>query len=76
MFLVLIEYTEEGGKEWSVVAHGEHGLRSIFPTREVAERVAMEMARKQGNRFSVVEIKSWFQQERRREPAVVETRIA
>lgn len=63
MFLVLIEYIEDGGKEWSVVAHDEMGLRSIFSTREKAEDHAMELAKEQTNRFAVVEIKSWYQQE-------------
>ena len=74
MFLVLIEYIEDEGKEWSVAAHGRYGLRSIFPTREAAEKFAMEEAEKRSNRFAVVKIKSWFQQEPR-EVSVEETRI-
>lgn len=65
MFLVLIEYIEDEGKEWSVVTHGEKGLRSIFPTRKAAEEVAMAKAKDRPNRFSVVEIRSWYQQEPR-----------
>ncbi len=64
MFLVLIEYIEDGGgKEWSVVAHGAAGLRCIFPTREAAEKVARDRAQDTSHRFAVVEIKSWYQQE-------------
>jgi hypothetical protein len=66
MFLVLIEYTEDEdeGDEWFVVAHSSHGVpQSSFPTREAAEAVAMELAEDQTNRFAVVQIKSWFQQE-------------
>ncbi len=63
MFLVLIEYVDDGDREWNVCAHGKAGLRSIFPTREAAEDVAMKLAKDRGNRFSVVQIKSWYQQD-------------
>lgn len=77
MFLVVIEYIEDEGKEWSVVSHGDAGLRSIFPTREAAEKVAVDLAEEGpgNNRVSVVEIKSWFQREVQR-TMVKETRIA
>lgn len=63
MFLVLIEYIEDEGKEWSVMAHGVRGLRSIFPTRDAAEEYAVDKAQEGTNRYAVVEITSWYQKE-------------
>lgn len=75
MFLVLIEYTEDDESTgWSVVAHGRKGLWSVFSTRKEAEETALKKAKEQTNRFAVVEIKSWFQQEVQR-IEVKETRI-
>lgn len=65
MFLVLIEYIEDKGRDWSVVAHGPEGRRSVFNSRELAEQVARDKAKKCSNRFAVVEIRSWYQQETR-----------
>ncbi len=63
MFLVLMESVENTGKGWTVVAHGPAHIRSISPTREEAEKFAVDSAKTRKNKFAVVEIKSWFQQE-------------
>ena len=73
MFLVLIEYIEDGGKDWSVVPHGKAGRRSVFSTREDAEAEAHRQAAKHTNRFAVVKFTSWFQQEVRKN--IQETRV-
>lgn len=63
MYLVLIEWVEDEGKEWEVLPHGPKGLKTFFPTIEAAEKFARDSAAESGNRFAVVEIKSWLQQE-------------
>ena len=74
MYLVLIEEVSSAGKEWAVTAHGEHGLATIFPTIESAEKHAVSVAKARPSRVAVVEIEGWFQQESPA-PKVVFTRI-
>lgn len=72
MFLVLIEDIDT--KKWAIAYCNGLSFRVPFSTREEAEGIAMKLAEKRPNRFAVVEIKSWLQQE---VPPVriVETRI-
>lgn len=56
MFLVLVEYVDEGIREWKVCNHGPYGVRTDFPTREEAEDFAMVRAAVNPNRYAVVEI--------------------
>ena len=66
MFLVLIEYIDNGAKEWSVCSHGPKGTRSTFTTHAMAENYAIDQAKERTNRFAVVEIKCCFQQKIRK----------
>ncbi|MEE8494581.1 MAG: hypothetical protein V3S25_11100 [Nitrospirales bacterium] len=74
MFLVLQEMRTAAGKEWMVVAHGENGLKSIFPTLEKAETHAKSIAASRPSRVAVVEIEGWFEQDNPA-PKVIFTRI-
>ncbi len=56
MFLVLIEYVDDGDCEWSVCAHGANGLRASFATREAADDYARAKARDSGSRYAVVQV--------------------
>lgn len=75
MYLVVIEWVEDEGKEWEVLAHGPNGLKTFFPTIEAADKFARDYAEEGvgNNRIAVVEIKSWLQREVTRK--IVETRI-
>ena len=80
MFLVLIEHTYDDGREWSVVTGlksifpTHKGLKSIFPTHKAAMAVAETMAAEYPNRFAVVQVRSWLQQEVQ-ETKVVERKV-
>ncbi len=76
MFLVLIEYLDDGDLEWDVVAHGRNGLRKPFGTRAEADAYARQRAKLDGNRFAVVQIIATIQNNLTREVMVEETPVA
>lgn len=61
MFLVLIEYVDDGDHEWDVCAHGKKGIKVLFPTREDADDYARGQAEIRPNRYAVVEVRTTIQ---------------
>ena len=56
MFLVLIEFIDDGQREWDVCPHGSEGLRTAFATREEAEEFAKSRSQFRVNNFAVAEL--------------------
>ncbi len=60
MFLVLIEYIDDGDHEWGVCHHGPRGLKETFATLKGAEEYALKRAERAPNKFAVVAINNYY----------------
>lgn len=56
MFLVLIEYVDDGDREWSVCPHGRDGRRTPFDTFSKAEKYALTQTENNANRYAIAQV--------------------